>query len=361
MASQPKYSIILKLPTGEKYEFEQFSGFRWEDYENNVGRCTFSIPATDKKLTNLADVNKFIQILIYRNGVLVWQGVVSYVLDDIIKTTFYGLSLLECLKWYRVGYNTAYTSKKIGSEIISPIWDAIDSRTSAIVGDLIKKGTIENPYVTGTSNEKTITRTVFDEDFFTLCQQMVSIARADSPSGSWFQNTVMAISLSETEPTFSFLRNVGSNKPQVIFELDSEVADFSYSQDYRYIRNDVKGLAIVSGPKIETNTQTDSTSISTHYLREVSMMFGNISSATELSEKTKNFLKENKDVEKNWYLSFTATLAPYNGYVMGDNVIARINKGRVSINDYFRVVGMEVTVTDQGSEITHPILEQVRT
>lgn len=358
---QPTYQIVLKLPTGERYEFEKFSDFRYEDYENEVGRCVFSVPFNDPKLSNLTDTNKFIQIYIFRNAVLKWQGFVAYVSDDVNKTTFYGLSLLECLKWYRVGYNAVYTTKKIGSEIISPIWDAIDARTGAVLGDLISKGTIENPYTTGTSTEKTISRTMFDEDFFTLCQQLIAISWADSPSGAWIQNTVMAVSLSETTPTFSFLRNVGENKPQVIFELDSELSDFLYTQDYRFIKNDIKGLAILSGPIVATSAQADTASRDLHYLREISPLFDSISTQGELDERTKNFLKESKEIETNWYLAFTSSLAPYTGYVMGDNVLVRLNRGRVSLNSYFRIIGMEVTVTDQGSEMVYPILEKVRT
>jgi hypothetical protein len=358
---QPKYNVILKLPTGEKYDFEKFSGLRWEDYENQPGRCTFSVPQDDPKLANLQDTNKFIQIIVLRDSVLVWQGFVAFISDDLDKTTFYGLSLLECLKWYRSGYNTVYTTKKLGSEIISPIWDAIDGRSGAILGDIVKKGTIEDPYTTGTTDAKTITRTTFDEDFFTLCTQMIYLARADSPSGAWVQNTVMAVSLSETDPTFSFLRNVGEDKPQVIFELDSEIVDYLYTQDYRLIRNDVKGLAIVAGPEVINNTQTDATSQSLHYLREISMVFSNLSSASELEQRTKDFLKDSKLVESSWYLSFTSSIAPYAGYSMGDNIMVRINRGRVNLSTYFRVIGMEVTVSDQGSEICHPILEQKRT
>jgi hypothetical protein len=355
-----KYSPILQLPTGEKYEFEQFSDFEYDDYENQSGICRFSVPTNDPKLANLQDLEKFIKMFVYRNGILVWQGFLAFTEDDINKTTFYGLSLLECLKWYRVGYNSVYTNKKIGSEIISPIWDAIDSRTGAILGDLIKKGIIEDPYATGGTTPKTVTRTTFDEDFFTLCQEMIAIADADSPSGAWVQNTVMAVSLSETAPTFSFKRNVGSDKPLEIFELDSEISDFIYDQDFRYIRNDVKGLAIVSGPQVLNKTETDSDSRTSYYLREISTLFDNISSQSELDEQTKEFLSSNKDVQDNWYLSFTSKKAPYEGYLMGDNIKIRINRGRVQLDGYFRVIGMEVSVTNDGIEIPHIVLQEAK-
>jgi len=356
-----KYSPVIILPTGERYEFEKFSELEYDEYENQPGRIKFSVPVTDPKLDNLVDVSKFLRIHLYRNGILCWQGFVAFVSDDIHKTTFYGLGYLECLKWYRVGWNTTYTGKKIGTEIISPIWDAIDARTGAILGDIIKKGNIEDPYTTSTTNAKTINRTVFDEDFFTLCQQMIYISRSNSPTGAWVQNTVMGVSLSETAPTFSFLRNVGSDKPLAIFELDSEISDFLYSQDLRYIRNDVKGLGIISGPQVINKTETDSTSRGTHYLREISYLFDSISSQSELDEQTKDFLKQNKDPVENWYLSFTSKKAPYDGYLMGDSIRVRINRGRVALDSYFRVIGMEVVVTDSGVEIPHPILEGVRT
>ena len=357
----PKYQVVVKLPTGERYEFEKWTDLRWEDYENQPGRCTFSVPTTDPKLLLLTDTDKFVQIYIYRNSTLVWQGFLAFTSDDINKTDFYGLSLLECLKWYRVGYNTAYTTKKIGTEILSPIWDIIDAKTGAILGDLIKKGTFEDPYQTSTTTAKTITRTVFDEDFFTLCEQMIAIARADSPASTWIQESVMAVTLSETAPTFSFKRNVGANKTTLVYELDSEISDFIYTKDYRFIRNDIKGMAIVSGPQVIDHTEVDTTSRTNYYLREIATVYEGISTESELDEKVKNDLKDMKDPEKSWYLSFTSKIAPYEGYVMGDNLLVRINRGRVNLNSYFRVVGMEVTVENGGVEITHPILQQVRT
>lgn len=360
MAASPKYNVILKLADGKKYDFEKYADLSYEDYENQPGRCKFSIPANDSKIALISSDEQFIQILITRNGVLAWQGFVACITDDIQSTTFYGLSLLECLKWYRVGFNTAYTTKKIGTEILSPIWDAIDTRTGAILGDVIKKGTIEDPYATGGTTAKTITRTVFDEDFFTLCQEMIAESRADSPSGSWVQNTVMAVSLSETAPTFSFLRNVGANKTTKILELGSEISDFIYTKDFRFIRNDITGMTVAEGPEILTKNLADTTSRTAFYLREISQLAGG-TTQSELDEKTKNLLKLQKDPEKNWYLSFASNVIPYDGYVMGDNLTVRIDRGRVDLNAYFRVIGMEVTVTNSGVEITHPILEKVRT
>ena len=354
------YKVILQLADGKEYEFEKFVNLQWERYENIPGRCKFGIPYNDQKLSLIEADGQFIQIFIYRETTLVWQGYVAYIEDSEKQTIIYGLGLLDCLKWYRVGYDSEYEDKKIGTEIISPIWDAIDARTGAILGDVITKGTIQDPYTTGTSTAKTITRTVFDEDFYTLCQEMIYLSRADSPSGSWEQNSVMEVTLSKTAPTFNFTRNKGENKTQLVFELDSEIAGFTQTKDFRFVRNDVKGFAIVEGPEILDKTETDATSRTAYYLREISQIIPRATSQSELDEATKDELAEKKDPKKNFYITFASGLEPFDGYSMGDNVKVRIDRGRIDIDEFFRVIGMEVRYEGE-IETTRPILQRKRT
>lgn len=361
--AQPKYVVVIKDITGaNSYEFAGISDIAWEWYENEVGRCVFKIPHNDLNLSATSvSATAFSEIIIYRNGSLVWQGFIAYLLDNVDSTTVYGLTYLEILKWYRVGYNTAYTTKKIGSEFISPIYDIIAAYTGNFLSAKITKGTIENPYTTGTTTQKTVTKTVFDEDFFTILQDMVGVSRADSPSGAWKQDTVFNISFSETAPTFSFLRDVGTNKADVIYELDSEIVDFSYGTDFRFIRNDVKGFGIQSGPLVLTSPQADATSRSSFYLRQYSPYFGSVTDQTQLDEMSKDILKDFKDPTRNFSITLAAGLSPFDGYVMGDGIKVRINRGRISLDEYFRVTGMEVSLANKGVEMVRPILQRQRT
>lgn len=359
----PKYIVVLKDPSGNVWDFEKATNIEWTRYENSVGQCKFDLAYNDSKLTQcLTDDEKLFEILIYRDEVLYWQGYVAFLLDTLDKTTVYGLDFKECLKWYRTRYNQVYTGKKIGSEIISPEWDNIAGRTGTLLGSpKIIKGTIQDPYTTGTTTEKTIDRTLFDEDFYSLVQEMTFLARSNSPSGAWTQNAVFDISLSETSPTFSFLRNVGENKPDVVFELGSEIINFYVPKDYRFIRNDVKGLSIVQGPKIINSSQTDTTSRGKYSLRQISNVFGNLTSQSELDEKTKDYLKNFKDPRPDVSFAFAPGLKPFDGYSMGDNVQVRCERGRVSINEYRRVVGMEIKIDNSGAETVAPILDKIRT
>lgn len=358
----PKYIVVIRSKDlFDTFEFRGVSDIAWEWYENEVGRCMFKIPASDLILNSISVTPETFQdILIYRNGVLVWQGFVAYSFDTVDSSVVYGLTYLEFLKWYRSGYNTTYTNKKIGSEFLSPIYDIIAALSGTVMAR-ITKGTIEDPYTTGTTTPKTLTKTVFDEQYFELLQDMVGYSRADSPSGAWKQDTVFEITFNETAPTFNFWRDVGFNKTDVIYQLDSEIVDFSYGTDFRFIQNDVKGFGVVAGPVVVTSSQTDTPSKNNFYLRQISPYFGSVTSQGQLDEKSKDFLKDYKDPNRHFSITLVAGLKPFDGYSMGDAIKIRINRGRINIDEFFRVVGIEVKLENQGAEIVRPILERKRT
>lgn len=366
MSSTPaRYVIIIRDANGNQYEFEKALNRAWERYENNVGRCRFTIPYNDIKLsTSSVPSGALSEIFIYRNETIVWRGFLAYITDTKEGTDVYGLTWEEALKWYGVGYNTTYTSQNIGAQIIEAVYDIIAARTGNVFSAKFTKGTIENPYQTGSSSTaKTITRTVFNETFYDLCTEMVAVASADSPSGSWVQNTVFDLTIAGigSNPNFRFRRNVGSDQTNVRFELDSEIIDFNLQTDLRSIYNNVTGYAIQEGPKVITNNQEDTTSRTSYYRRELYPFFGTATTSSELSESTKNTLKVLKDPQKYINLQFSAGLAPFNGYDMGDNVRVVLNRGRVSLDEYMRVVGMEVAINNDGSEVVRPLLQRKRT
>jgi len=356
----PTYSVIIKDGSSILWEFDKASQIQWERYENKVGVARFLVPRTDFKLSPTSVALGKHEFRIYRDGLLVWQGLVMLTEDNKDGTFIYGLDLMEVLKWYQIGKDVKYTTKKIGTEIISPIWNAIAARSNAALGSLITKGTIEDPYQTGTSTPKTISKTTFEEDFFSFLNDMVALSRADSPSGAWEQNTVFDVTLSETAPTFRFRRNVGVDKPQVRFQLDSEITDYDFVNDGRDVKNTVTGYTITTNPSTLTSTQTDATSQTTYYRREFSPLFETLDAQNALDERTKDFLKEFKDSNEVILVQFAAGLTPFDGYVMGDNVKVIIDRGRVNVDEFYRVVGMRVAY-HAGVEVAVPILQEKRT
>ena len=352
----PKYSIVIIDSTGAQYEFEQSTKRAWTRYENGVGRCQFFIPYNDLKLTTSSvPDNKYSRVRFYRDGTLVWQGIVSIIQDTIDGVYVYGETYEAALGWYGTRYNQTHTASGVGT-IVTAEYDNIETRSGNFLTAFITQGTIQEPYQTSTTTTLTITRTLYNDNFLSFLREMVAVSKGEMTS-SWAQNAVFGISISEATPTFTFTRNVGTNQASVVFELDSEIVDYNIPRDFRNIANSVKGFAIQDGPKVLTKTSADSTSNTAWLLREAYPYFGQATAQTDLDQKTDNYVRELKEPRRDMNIKFATGLSPFDGYVLGDSIQIRINRGRTAINEYRRVIGMEVTIDDTGIEQTSPILE----
>lgn len=355
-----KYVFVIRDASGNLYEFERCTKRAWEWYENDVGRCRFFIPHNDIKLTttSVSDAASS-EIRIYRDGSLVWQGITQVIQDTVDGTWVYGETYMAALGWYGVRYNQAYSSTAIGT-IITNEYDNIETRSSNFLTAKITQGTIETPYLVSSTNNLTITRTLFHENFLYFLKQMVLTSRSEMTS-SWSQYTTFNISFSETTPTFTFLRDTGDDKANVVLALDSEIVDFNIPKDFRDIQSYVKGLAIASGPQVLNSEQNDTTAASSWYRREFYPLFNNVTAQTDLDKRSSNFLNDRKQPRREMKIKLAAGLSPFDGYSMGDSIKLVIETGRVSINEYRRVIGMEVQIDDTGVEQTVPILQKART
>lgn len=359
MAALPKYQFIIKDQSGNLYEFERCARRAWDNYENDIGRCRFFIPKNDLKLSTVSvSDTEFSEIRVYRNGDLKWQGMISMVQDTLEGTYVYGETFMAMLSKYYARFAQGYSSSQIDT-LLSAEYDNIAARTNNFLSAKITKGTIEAPYLTGTASPITITRTLYHENFLDLLKQLMYVARSEI-SASFDQYTVFNISFHETTPTFSFLRNVGTNKPDVIFELGSEIVDFSRPLDFRTIENEGRGYAVGAGPTALNSTESNSTSQTSFYRRETVPYYNNVTGQTDLDKRVANRIAENGNPRRDLFLKFAAGLTPFDGYAMGDNVIVRLDVGRPDLDEYRRVIGMEVTIDDSGVENTIPILQKAR-
>jgi len=352
------YSFVIENGSGDVFEFTKATQRAYTRYENDVGRCRFLIPWSDLKLTTTSvDDTALSKIRIYREGSLVWQGITSIIQDTPDGTWVYGEDYKSALGWYSTRFNQAHSAANIGT-IITNEYDNIETRTGDFFSEFTQ-GTIETPYQTSTTTNLTLTRTLFADNFLTFLQEMVAVARGEMTSG-WSQNTVFDISLHETTPTFTFTRDVGADKSDVIFELDSEILDFTIPRDFRGIVTDATGYAIATGPAVLSSSESDATSRTAWNRREAYPFYQYITAQGDLDQTVDNLIGDSKDAKPDMILQFAPGLTPFGGYVMGDNVKIRIKKGRVSIDEFRRVVGMEVRIDDTGVENAVPILKKNR-
>jgi hypothetical protein len=361
MILNPKYTFIIKDASDKLYEFNNCTQRAWEWYENDVGRCRFFVPYSDLKLTNSSvPDDRFSEILIYRDGTLVWQGMTQILQDGLDGVWVYGETFMAALAWYGVRYDQVYTTSPI-STIISNEYDDIAARSYSVFNSKIIKGTISTDV-----DILPVTRTFYNEDLLSVLRDTTSIAMSGVTEPTDAVNVVFNISFSEQSPTFSY-KNVGSTKGDVILELDSELIDFNNITDMRTITNWVKSYTITSGPDVLTS-QKNISPTPLWYTREIYPFFPNINSQADLDRITTMLLRENNVPAITTNIKFIAGLKPFDGYSMGDIIKLRIKRGRIdttkdiysSYNDYRRVVGMEVQIDDTGIEYTKPILRKLR-
>lgn len=360
MAATARYMFVIVDSSGNQYEFERCTSRAWEWYENDIGRCRFFIPYNDLKLSTASvSEGSLSEIRIYRDNSLVWQGILQIAQDTIDGTWVYGETFMAALGWYGVRYNQEYTTTGVGT-IITNEYDNIETRTNNFLSAKITQGDIEEPYVSNTVTDLTITRTLFHENFLEFLKQMTLVARAEA-TASWDQYAVFNISFSESAPTFSFRRNPGVDKADVVLELDSEIVDFNVPKDFRDIYTYTKGLAIAAGPSIISSERNDTTVSDNWYRREFYPFFNNVTAQTDLDKRTSNFQLERRDPKRDMQIKLAAGLIPFDGYSMGDSIKTRITRGRVNIDEFRRVVGMEVRIDDTGVEQVSPLLQKKRT
>jgi hypothetical protein len=281
--------------------------------------------------------------------------------DGLNGVWVYGETFMAALAWSGVRYNQEYIAAGINT-IVSDEYDNIIARNNNFLNSRVTKGTIELPYLHDTTTTLPVTRTFFNEDFLSVLKDMVALARSqEKDPNDWGQNTTFNISFSETTPTFTFLRNVGANRPNTILELDSEIVDFNLITDMRGIQNEFKAFTVTSGPEILTSTSTNAVSAGKWYRREGYPFFPNLNSQSDLDTVVERMVLEWQNPFTSMNLKFVSGMKPFDGYSMGDRVKVRIKRGRINIDEYKRVVGMEVNIDNTGVESTTPILQRVLT
>lgn len=369
MILKPKYTFVIKDTTGALYEFNNCTQRAYEWYENDIGRCRFFVPYSDLKLTATSVPSDYLsEILIYRDNILKWQGMIQMLQDGLSGVWVYGETFLAALAWYGVRYDQVYTAAGINT-IVSDEYDDILTRGDNFLSYKVTKGTIETPTINGTENGSTlpVTRTFYNEDFLSVLKTLTALSRSqqtDQIDGDP-QNTVFNISFSETTPTFSFLRNVGTTKEDVIFELDSEIIDFNTITDFRSIHSAIKSFTVTSGPEILTSDYNNIATSSFWRRREFYPFFPNLNSQADLDLLAKRVQIDSCAPFTTTNIKFAAGLKPFDGYSMGDKIRLRIKRGRIDIGDasldsgYKRVVGMEVNIDDTGVENAVPVLQNL--
>jgi len=340
------YKFVLFHPDlGDIGELEQAKNRVWTRFLSDWGEASFWLKYNDPKISLITV--RYTCLKIIRNGVTVWLGEIDYREPTQDGITYIASSIEELLRHYLVypdnetsGSARTFTNKAPGTEIVQVLYGEAKNRDySQLILNETLTGTIENP--TGATSSVTYT---FDyQDTFTAIQTMATIGSCD-----W--------EISPSARTFNFYRHKGSDITDFELYLDdkqpSNLVNFVGKEDGRTLANKVYGFAAGVGVNYLKNVQTDNTSTGSYGLLEQATYFKDVDTSGALSGKVADYLKTSKDPSKDFSGKLSTNVEPFSGWDLGDNILVNISWGSVSYAEWRRVVGLKVSIADNGEEST---------
>ncbi len=353
----PEVKIVVETSAGtETGEFENAKDISLTRFLSSIGELVFTIPKEDPKFSLLTGLKSHIKVV--RNGTVIWKGVFDFLRETSDNYIIFASSYESLMNYYLVAPDAPststlrkFTAKKIGTEIAQVLFSEAEALTNSLL-DGFTIGTVENPYTPSTTTEMTPT---MEFDYASLYE---AVERCALAGGADFE-----ISLTKA---FNFYRRKGANKPNVVLHLrelePSNVSDYRKDTDFRRIGNDIYAFGVGVGVNFLKSNTTDSTSQTAYGLmqRNLGMPKTLVDQASldKLVSDQINLIKNPPAVTEPKVISSGFGL--FDGWDLGDNVYVDIDHGGTVINEYKRVIGVQVGYSNTGAESVYVYLDVVR-
>ena len=327
----------------------------WSWYSRYPSNAFFTLRANSVHNTRLLPLQTHIRITYYnpRTGysAVVFTGRLSepdHSGEDVVWTAWNYLSELSLS---RSGYRTLYPGKLLGTEIAQVEWNAARTATYALL-NFVTTGTIENPL--GTDEATPIVTDnrfgVIDVPRLLLMFDLTEIGRANT-----VHNVTMGIT--RTSPfSFFFLKNAGTAKIGRRFVYPGNVRDFRYVPGYAALRNDLATIGTSPDGSAVEIVKTDEVNALAYGRRQdvftIKTLQGQVGGATESDAQnaiTARAVKEATNLSQSVLLDVRPELVePFDGWDIEDTIKVEVYRGRVAINDTFRIIGARGLLDESG-------------
>ena len=318
----------------------------WSWYSRYPSNAFFTLRANSAHNLRLLPLQTHIRITYYnpRTGysAVVFTGRLSepdHSGEDVVWTAWNYLSELSLS---RSGYRTLYPGKLLGTEIAAVEWAAARTATYALL-NFVTTGTIENPL--GTDEVTAIVTDnrfgVIDVPRLLLMFDLTEIGRANT-----VHNVTMGIT--RTSPfSFFFLKNAGAAITGKRLVFPGNVRDFRYVPGYAAIRNDLATIGTAADGSAVEIVKTDEVNALAYGRRQdvftIKTLQGQVGGATESDAQnaiTARAVKEATTLGQSVLLDVRPELVePFDGWDIEDTIKVEVYRGRVAINDTFRIIG----------------------
>lgn len=331
------YEFIIKDKNGNKIAtLDSALDRSFELYLNKAGAASFSLNPLDPKVT--ADLlllgNK--ELYIYRYGVLVWGGELTYrnttVDDRNGKIIVNAKGFFDLLDKKILGSPTSpfsYTN----TDLSDIAWNAIDT---AQTGTNASFGITQGSLATSRNADRNI------DSYKTVKEIIEGLSNLNVTNGIDFE-------IDANKQFSTYYPQKGKTLQDIVFEWGNNIISFTENLDATGMANEVIALGEGQGTEMLTSTQDTVISglQSTYKIRQKVISHKDVSLQTTLDEHANNELDMTQTQQQILTFRTRGDMAPaYGSYVIGDSIRVKIEHGTVNIDGYYRIVGIKVRIGD---------------
>lgn len=329
-----QYHIQVKNKAGETLgEFDKWSNLVFEKRLNNVGQCSFQVPASDTKLLDMAALRNH-EVYVYRGNTLVWAGEMAnhdgvLQLDSPNHITIIAYDFLELLNARLTDPSVRYDQIDAGAIA----WDLIDTSQQQTDGDFgITEGVIEETVLRDrTYEEKNIMEAL--------------IQLSEVQNGFDFEVT--------DDKVFNVFAHKGADLSQsVTLEWRTNIKSARIGRDFTNPCNEARVLGSGFGASQIKVTVTDTDSRAAMKLRQQRVSYTDVSQEDTLTDKGTAVVNQYKvPVEQLQLVQLPGTKPTFGSLKPGDTIRVKIREGFWNINNRYRIYGYKVNVGDMMQEL----------
>lgn len=334
----PFYEFIVKDKQGNALAtLDTARNRKFNLYLNKSGDAQFDISLSDPKITQDMLLLGDKELYIYRKGILLWGGELTtsdIKVDDATETaTITAKGFLDLLSKKLVGTAASprtFTATDAGT-IVSTLLSEVQTGTNASLG--IATGIIQ------TSVNRTVSYSYQD------LQQIIQNLSSDNIDEGFDFDVDAQKKLSIWYPARGRVRS------DITFEYGRNLFSFEEQADASGMVNEVIVLGAGSGGSMVTQTVDQATEQATYKIRQTTLSKKDTSDTGILSASGQAQLTLLDTPQKQLTIGVEGNIDPIIGsYNCGDSVHVVIKKGWYSLDSYFRIYQISVTLSDDGDE-----------
>ena len=336
--SEYKY-ILWDFKTGAKEIFTEATNRSYSYQLNRAGKASFTLPITSDRLATFPIYLGVTRLLIYRENVLIWAGVVWEVEEN--ATIDEGTVNIQCIEIFHILSEKRYTSNTYTNTDAGQIaWGIINTTQGLTGGNLgLTQGTIQT-----TQNRD---RTYLDEKIGEKIIQLTEVING-------FDFVITPSIKINTLGEFNVYSKRGSTITDFRLEYGDKLKNNIQSWSRKRTLSDIYNSVVIEGEGYGDialkSIQTDPSMINAVGLLEGRVQEKSINQQITLDSKGQEFIRVRKTEQPIYDLTLNNAYDDFGKYDIGDIVTVKIQTGYVNINTTMRIYGIDVRVADSGEE-----------